>query len=269
MRYTKSSPVGLGKIEREYLSAILSQIKTTVSASEAADILGMSRTKASKLLVKYASKGWLARISQGIYIPVPLDSNTSDIALEEPFVIAEKLFSPCYIGGWSAAEYWGMTEQIFKSIIVMTQCQQKSYQRVIRDVEYLLHYTRPIFFFGLKAVWQNNVKVLISDPTRTIVDLFNNLVLGGGIRASVDILNAYMQSEDKSINLLVEYLRKLNNGAAYKRLGFVLEKYYPQEKDLILECENNLTMGNAKLDASLSCDKLVKKWRLWVPENWK
>ena len=34
-------------------------------------------------------------------------------SLEDPLVIAEKLFSPCYVGGWSAAEYWGITEQIF------------------------------------------------------------------------------------------------------------------------------------------------------------
>jgi hypothetical protein len=32
------------------------------------------------------------------------------------WLVAHKLFSPCYIGGWIAAHHWGLTEQIFNSI---------------------------------------------------------------------------------------------------------------------------------------------------------
>ena len=40
--------------------------------------------------------------------------------LEDPWVIAAQLYGPCYIGGWSAAEYWDLTEQIFRTVVVMT-----------------------------------------------------------------------------------------------------------------------------------------------------
>lgn len=43
-----------------------------------------------------------------------------DISLEGPRIISEKIYHPCYIGGWSAAEYWCLTEQIFRTIVVLT-----------------------------------------------------------------------------------------------------------------------------------------------------
>ncbi len=269
MKYTKMDSKGLGKIERKRLSGILRNTRGTVTALEVSNILQLPRQRAAKLLATYAKKGWLSRIQQGVYIPVPIESETTDIAPEDTFVIAEKLFAPCYISGWSAAEYWGMTDQIFRSIIVMTQQQQKNYQPVIKDTEYLLHFTKLVRFFGLKSVWRSNVKVLVSDPTRTIVDLMQNPSLGGGIRSTVDILQSYFGSKEKSIQMCIDYMQQLNNGAAYKRLGFLVEKYFADEQNLLKECKERLTTGNAKLDADLTCNKLVTKWRLLVPENWK
>lgn len=269
MQYTNDALVGLGKLERERLAAILRQTKATISVRETAEILGVSRQQAGKYLATLAKKGWLKRIYSGVYIPIPLESNTPDITPEDPLIIAEKLFAPCYIAGWSAAEYWNLTEQIFHSVVVMTQKQQKNYAPLIADTKYLLHLAPPKLFFGLKTIWRSNVKVQISDPTRTIVDLINNPLLAGGIRFAVDILKTYFASKEKSVDLLIEYLQKQNNGAAYKRMGFLTEKYFPNEMKLIKECRSNLTKGNAKLDSSLTCDKLVTKWKLWVPENWK
>lgn len=269
MKHTKPSLVGLGKLERERLSTILRMTQVTISVKETANILDMSHSKAGKLLATLAKKGWLARINPGIYIPVPLESPTADVMPEDSLAIAEKLFAPCYIAGWSAASYWGMTEQIFQSVVVMTQCQQKNYQPSIKDTEYLLHLAKPKHFFGLSPIWSNNVKIQVSNPTRTIIDLVNKPELGGGIRACVDILKYYFSSGDRSIDLLIEYLGILNVGATYKRMGFLIEKYYPDQARLIDECRTHLTAGNTKLDSALKCDKLVTKWRLWVPEQWK
>ena len=40
--------------------------------------------------------------------------------VDESWVLARAVFEPCYIGGWSAAEHWGFTEQIFNSTMVFT-----------------------------------------------------------------------------------------------------------------------------------------------------
>ena len=122
--------------------------------------------------------------------------------------------------------------------------------------------------FGLKSVWRGQVKIPVSDPSRTLLDMLSDPGLGGGIRSTVDILNSYLKSEKKDLDLLVEYAKRLGNGAVFKRLGFLLERLVPDEKGVITECRKQLTLGNARLDPKLSSDRLVTRWRLWIPENW-
>jgi predicted transcriptional regulator of viral defense system len=55
----------------------------------------------------------MSRIARGFYVPVPLESPNPDMPLEDPWLVGMRLYSPCYIGGWSAAEYTDLTEQIF------------------------------------------------------------------------------------------------------------------------------------------------------------
>lgn len=269
MKYIYKPPAGPSIKRRSRLSALLRETDATISVDDAVRIWNVSRVKAASFLSSYARKGWLMRISQGIYIPVPLASPTAEVVPEDPLAIAQKLYAPCYIAGWSAAESWNMTEQIFQTVMVVTQKLQRNYRPTIAGTNYLIHVVKPSRFFGLTAIWANNVKVQISDPTRTIVDLMLNPEMGGGIRSTVDILTNYMSSEEKSIEKLVEYLGMLNVGAAYKRMGFLLDKYFPNEKIMIEICKKSLTLGNAKLDVKLECAELVTSWRLWVPAGWK
>jgi len=80
----------------------------------------MSAIEAAKTMARLANKGWLSRVRRGLYVPVPIESATTDPALQDPWLIAQKLYAPCYIGGWSAAEHWQLTEQVFQRIVVMT-----------------------------------------------------------------------------------------------------------------------------------------------------
>ena len=270
MKYSDESQIsGLGKLERKRLSKLLRNTQATISVSEAACIWKMDRSHAAKILSIYNKKGWLKRIASGIYMSVPLRSQTSDIVPEEPFAITEKLFSPCYIGGVNAANYWDLTEQIFRTITVMTEKLVIKRTQKIAGIEYILHTLKPRYFFGLKSVWFNDVKVKISDPTRTMVDMLMFPSFCGEIRFIEEVLNNYLNSKYKDIDLFVEYLKKANNGAAIKRLGFLLEVNSSKENQLIDYCKNNLTSGYAKLSPSLKCSKLITKWHLWVPENWK
>lgn len=268
-KYSNQHLVGLGKLERERLACLLAGTSVTISVQEAVELLDLPRHRVIQILAKLAQKGWLQRISRGVYLPVPLDSLDAEVVPEDPFVIAEKLFSPCYISGWSAVEHWGLTEQIFRSVVVMTSRQQQNYKPNIAGVDYRLHYVKDSAFFGLKNIWREDVKVKIADPSRTVIELMHNPALGGGIRMCVDVLRSYFSSEHKSVDLLTKYMAEISNGAAYKRLGFLLEKFFPTECMLIEACQAGITAGNAKLDVTLDCNSLVSKWRLWVPKSWK
>ena len=259
---------GLGKIDRQRLASIIRGTKGTISVREAAGILKVSSVDASKMLSRWCRKGWLSRLRQGFYIPVPLESRTADIALEDPWIIAERLYSPCYIGGWSAAEYWDFTEQIFRTVVVMTLQKPRDRNPKIKGTDFLLRTVSEKASFGLKSVWRGQVKVSISDATRTILDMLNDPGMGGGIRSTADMFINYLNSENKNIALLIEYAKKLGNGAVFKRLGFLLERFASEEQAAIDDCKSQLTKGNVKLDPKLPAEKLVTRWRLWVPLNW-
>lgn len=268
-KYTMSTISGLGKLDREQLSSILRETETTISVEQTSVILRISRQLAGKRLARWCSKGWLSRIKRGVYIPVPLESRVTDVPLEDPWIIAEKLYEPCYVGGWSAGEYWGLTEQIFRTILIKTTQKPRNRHPVINGTTFMLITTSQNSIFGLETIWRGQTKIMVSDPTRTILDILADPKIGGGIRTTIDMLSEYLNSEHKNLLLMIKYAVQLDNGTVFKRLGFLLERYAPEELVTIEACQKNLTKGKVKLDPQLSADKLITKWRLWVPKNWK
>jgi len=260
---------GLGKTERKRLTELIRRSKGTISVSEAAEALQVASSDAAKMLSRWAAKGWLSRVRRGLYVPVPIESRIADVPLEDPWIIAERLYSPGYIGGWSDAEYWGLTEQIFRSIVFMTTRKPRDRTPLIKNTKFIIRTVQAKALFGLKPVWRGQVKVPVSDPARTIVDMLSDPSLGGGIRPTVDVFLSYLKSEFRNLDQLIEYAKRLGNGAVFKRLGFLIDRLVPEEQTILAACRSGLTKGNAKLDPALPTKRLVSKWRLWVPEEWE
>jgi predicted transcriptional regulator of viral defense system len=259
---------GLGKGSRAKLAKLLRESKGTVSVEQAAGSFKVSPKEAAKTLARWAKQGWLSRVRRGLYVPVPLESRTGDVALEDPWLVADRLFAPGYIGGWSAAEHWDLTEQIFRSVLVMTTKKPRNRQPSINGTAFVVRTILPESLFGTKPVWRGQVKVSVSDPTRTVLDLLDDPNLGGGLRPTVDVLQTYLKSKSKDLGLLVSYAERLRSGAVFKRLGFLLERIAPDEKATIEACRARLTTGNVKLDSSLPAKRLATGWRLWIPATW-
>ncbi len=263
----QSELAGLGAIERTRLAQAIRATQATISVAEAAMVWQMEPQQAAKQLAKLAKKGWLTRVKQGIYLPIAITATTADSVAEDPFAIAEKLFSPCYIGGMNAANYWDLTEQLFQSITVMTKNKIRDRNPIFAGQKYRIHTIKSDYFFGVKIIWSNSLKIKISDPTKTIVDMLIFPQFCGGMNFIKEVFSNYYQSQYKNIELLIEYLQRANNGAAIKRAGFLAEKLFPDEKLLIDFCLDNLTQGYVKLSPSLDCPKIISRWRLKLPEN--
>jgi len=133
---------------------------------------------------------------------------------------------------------------------------------------FVLHNVKPKRLFGLKTLWRGSVKVSISDPARTLVDMIATPELGGGIDHVVDSLNAYLQTKTADRDLLVRYAGEFNNGVIFKRLGYLAETRLHDDK-LASACRSRLTQGYARLDPALPPKKLVTAWRLWLPSTRK
>ncbi|WP_273285594.1 type IV toxin-antitoxin system AbiEi family antitoxin domain-containing protein [Methylibium petroleiphilum] len=258
-------PTGLSATSREQLSTLLRDSPSVLTAGQAASALGMTHTAAARRLAAWSRAGWLARVRRGAYVPVPIESASADVALDDPWSVAGAMFAPCYIGGWSAAEHWGLTEQIFRSLCVMTTQRPRNRKPVLRKARFELHTVPEAHFIGLKAIWRGSTRVQVSDPARTLIDMLANPALAGGIRHLVEMLGSLLHDQPREAAKLGAYAVKLGIGSVFKRLGFLLQRDHPDQAALIALCRQNLSAGYARLDPALPADRLATAWRVWVP----
>jgi predicted transcriptional regulator of viral defense system len=249
---------------RARLSTVLRAAKEVVSVDVTSRTLGIDRRTAAKLLSRWKQQGWLRRIGHGLYVPVPLDLAGSEQVIADPWVLVPTLFSDCYIGGWTAAHHWELTEQLFNETLVFTTRRVTEKRVVAQGAAFVLRNVKPKRVFGLKTLWRGSVKVSISDPARTLVDMIAAPDVGGGIDHVADSLGAYLATKAADRDLLIRYAKQFNNGAVFKRLGYLAETSLHDDK-LAAESRSRLTQGYARLDPTLPPKKLATAWRLWLP----
>lgn len=267
--YNMNSPSGgISKDNREKLDIINREFFGPFEVSDIEDLFGIERSKASRLLAHWASKGWLTRIRRGLYITVPLGAEDPKTRSEDPWIVANKVFEPCYVGGWSACEHWGLTEQIFDSVVIFTRSKIRHSNLTIQSTNFLLKPLTKIKYFGTKTTWRGRTKIQVSDPARTIVDILNDPLVGGGMRNVYDIIKQYFGSEFRDDNLLDEYIKKVKNKTVYKRLGYILETLNIDVSYLIKKCKENMSQGFSLFDPSaISKGKYLRKWNLRINVN--
>jgi predicted transcriptional regulator of viral defense system len=258
---------GLGKLSRKRLGEVLRNSKGYVSVDLVSETLSISRERARLYLSSWAKKGWLQRIRRGLYCPVELTAEASDECIIDPWVVASQTFTPCYIGGWSAAKHWDLTEQIFESTVVLTSRRFNQKEQSIGGLRFLIKKLSANKMFGLKIVWRDQAKIQVSDPHKTIVDILDDPSIGGGIRSAIDFLQNYLSSQESNLDTIIQYAEKMGNRTIFKRLGFILSKIKPQETIRISYCLQRISQGNSQLDPSAKGKRLIKKWRLWIPEG--
>jgi predicted transcriptional regulator of viral defense system len=259
---TRTLPKG-----RTQLSQVLRGAGEVVSVDDVSGILRIERQAASRLLARWNGQGWLRRLRRGFYAPVPIAVLGQEQVLEDPWVIVPELFGPACIGGWSAAEHWGLTEQLFRSTCVLTGRPIREKEQTIEGIPFVLKHVRPEVLFAMRPVWRGTVRIDVSSPAKTIIDMLDDPAIGGGIRHVADCLKAYFERDDASDSELLGIADQLGNRAVFKRLGFLAERL-PGRQDLAVACHERLSRGMAKLDPSAPCPRLVTRWRLWVPPSW-
>lgn len=258
---------GIERKGRERLISLLRKTGPTITVKEASAVLGLPLLQTAKFMARWANRGWLVRVRRGLYTPVPLQARRPEDVITDPWIVAARVFAPCYIGGWSAAENWGLTEQIFRTVVVMTTQPRGPRKQRIQSTEFWLKKIPEWRLFGIKGLWRDGVQVPVSDPTKTVIDMLDDPAVGGGVRMVEDVLRTYLASEEKDLDHLLDYATRMRNGAVEKRLGYLLECSGLGEKQVISKIRTRLTQGNAKLDPALPAGRLVTRWRLWVPEN--
>ena len=237
-----------------------------VSVARAAEALGLPRRATTLRLTRLARAGWLRRVRRGLYLLLPLEARSERAAtVEDPWILAGELFAPCYVGGWSAAEHWGLTEQIFRSIFVVTAAPIRRRAETIAGADFRLVRTNSRRVKAAKAVWRGTERVSVSDREQTLADGLASPGWVGGVRHLADMLTTYRASPEWNPSRLVESVRAVGMGSALKRLGYLAETLWPDETAMPAAARKKLSAGLVSLDPAVRAPgRINKRWGLRV-----
>lgn len=264
--YTASGLAGgITEGHRRLLAQIHRAFAHPFAVEDAAGLWGVDHALAGRLLAYWASRGWLARIRRGLYLPVPLEAQNPGERREDPWIVAATVFAPCYLGGWTACEHWGLTDQIFSDIAVYTTRRVRHREPVVQEVRYHVRVIPDAKRFGLKEIWRGHTQVSVSDPARTLTDVLDDPGMGGGMKHVAEVAREYFESEHRDDEALREYVTRLGNRTIPKRLGYLIEALGIEAPDLVEFCRESISSGYSKLDpTNPTKGRLLRRWNLAV-----
>ena len=242
---------GISRENRRILEQLHRAFSEPFTAAEAAERLRLEPARARRLTRYLADRGWLDRVRRGVYLPVPLDSHRTGRAHMDPWVVGTSIFEPAYIAGWSAAEHWDLTEQIFRSVLMATSRRPRDRRPTLGGTRFVLHTVPPSKHVGLVPVWRNGSRIQVTDPAKTIIDVLSDPRWGGGIRSVAEMLDEYLHGDHRDDDTLVEYGDVVGNGATFKRLGYLLERTQARANTLVDACRARRSCGINDLDPSV------------------
>ena len=223
-----------------------------VTTERSAELLGVRANVASLTLGRLVRRGWLSRVRRGLYLILPLEAGRQGTAIEDPWVLARELYAPCYIGGWTAAEHWGLTEQLFRATFIVTSANIRRSRETFLGAEFHLTRGTRERVAQVGQIWRGRERIAVSDRERTIADALANPSWVGGVRHLVEILRTYRESKEWNPNRLIERLGEIGSGASFKRLGYLAETILKPDPRLVNEALARRTSGVVKLDPAIA-----------------
>ncbi len=226
-----SKRAGLGKKSSRLLSELAENNKTIFNVADAVNILKEKKSSVIKLLHDLTKNKWLFRLCKGKYLIFPLEAGVEPKFTEHEFFIVSNLIEPYYISYWSALNYYGFTEQVSKTIFVITTKRKREMNILGLKIKFVTINKNK--FFGFKSILINNHQINIAEKEKVIIDCLDFPRNCGGI---IEVVKAIDYGRDElDFQKLENYAKKMNKSAIINRLGYILE---------LLNLKTNLIPGN-------------------------
>lgn len=258
----------LGDTGSNLLTEMSRQGKRLFTLEDAAKIYGKSNSGLHKLLFTLVKRRWLQRIEKGKYLILPLEAGREGEWTEHEFIIASYLIEPYYIGFRSALNYYGYTEQVSRTVFVVSTRRKFKPALEVSGVTYRFVCMSERKFFGATKVALDGYEVNISEPEKTVVDCLDRLRYCGGIS---EVAKALWYGRDELDFLkMAEYARKAGNKAVNQRLGYLLETLDSGTEEAITLLHESQSKGYAPLDTLGSPKgRYIDRWKVMVnvPED--
>jgi len=253
----------LGKAGSDLLTEMTRQRKRIFTFGDAAKAYGSSGQSLRELLSTLVKRGWLQRVEKGKYLILPFEAGREREWTEHEFIIASYLIQPYYIGFRSALNYYGYTEQVSRTVFIVSTRRKLKSSLEISGVTYRFVSISERKFFGYKQISIDGYQVNISEPEKTIVDCLDQLRYCGGIS---EVAKALWYGRDElDFVKMAEYSRRNGNRAASQRLGYLIEILgFKVDKavDILLQ---SISRRYACLDSlSESKGKYIDRWKIIV-----
>jgi len=236
-----------------------------ITLEAAIAVLGGSRLSVSRRLSSLVGAGWLSRVRRGVYSVRPLDA-PPDVrtAEEDPWIVASRVFDPCYVGGWTAAGHWHLTEQLFRTTLVVTERHVRRAAVTIGSGAFRVVRESRNREMGLATVWRSNSRVRISNVDRTIIDACAHPDWVGGGGQLISIFKAGVQDSLMTAESLLAVAPAAPTGAALGRLALLLDRYWPAATTVIEYAAAHRGTGYVRFDPAVARrGALNTRWGVW------
>ena len=215
---------------------------TVITKAEVKKELGCSDDYAYTVLDRLHRRNKIQQIQKGIYT-----------ASEDIYSIATAIHTPSYISFWTASYLKGYTEQLVTTVQVAST---KAYREVEFNEQRIRFQQLPKEqFFGYEKQRSKEGAMFIVDDEKLLIDSLTHQRLLGNFDEILKILENITVDKEK----LIKYLKRINNTALYKRVGFLLERY----KNIDISKEVKITDKNyTQLSVLELGSQTDAKWRV-------
>jgi predicted transcriptional regulator of viral defense system len=193
----------------------------TFEAREAAELLDIDTSAASRLLSTLVARGWITRHRKGVYEIAPIWASPSQPFDPDRFAALDLwVHEPYYVGFRSALEIRDWLDYPVRSRMWVAVAKPQHTPSTLRDrVTWVVREDR--FEWGRERHWIGSHAIWISDPERTVLDGLHLPRHIGGVTEVAAVLVRAWSTFDR-IRLLT-HTERLAIEAVRRRLGFVLE----------------------------------------------
>jgi predicted transcriptional regulator of viral defense system len=231
---------------------------------DAGAVLDLQDQSSRKVLAQLADAGLLTRLRRGLYVVAQKGEPDAKTAGGlDPWAVACQTLHPCYIGGWTACEYWGLAPRYSDEVYVV--CQRRGAGRGFRNsaFSFSTHETRKYMQLGLTTIHRDGIDVIIADLHRTVIEVVANPRSAGGWDRAAEVVHRYFERPDADESLLLECADRLGRATAFKRLGYLSQQRFGTgSRAFTLWCKAATKKGVTSLDPAAP-EYQCETWWAW------
>lgn len=210
------------------LSPLLSRIiltaeeenRSILAAADFTRFYDISPSYARKMIVELVRAGWLTRVGRGKYQLMPARTGLEPYPLGDKLTVAGQFAPEGFIAYGSAAEYHGLTTQVFHAVLLATPLHRRS----TTVGNWRVHFVRiPLHNVEGFQTLRRGPNVRVATIERTLIDAVDRPELCGGIS---DVPEIWRRGRSQAtVGQMLDLLPAYRSKSLAQRVGYMLDAF--------------------------------------------